>query len=462
MKLQIRIFALISVLVLFLSFVLSIFFIDKINKRMFREFEERGHLLVTNLSHSSADGIEIEDVDNLKLVMERLFKQKDIVYAGIFDSENVLLATKKSTNLKSMDLKIGKNAKRPVMVETKTIKVNENIPPVLIFRAPTFNADKEFVGSVRVGITLKRISAEKKDITYQLLKWVMFLVLIGFLFSFALARSISNPLNEMINVISGIVKSGDLTKRIEAKGNIIELKRLENIFNMMIDRLNKSESEIMEHNERLNTAFDQVSMAIDQLTNITLKEISSVTSQNSENTGKANHFMEASNKVIADADETIKKLTASMEDITHASRETSQVVKTIEEVAFQANLLALNASVEAARAGESGAGFAVVADEVRNLAMRASEAAKNTETLISATATKVEEGGELVSIAARAFSNISSNVLTMGGLMGKIAHGSSEQSQGIEQITQTINMIDQALKQVSIHSDIHPQRIPWT
>ena len=448
MKLQIRVFGLISVLVLLLTSILSFFFIYKINKRMFREFEERGYLLVTNFSHSSVDGIEIEDVDNLKLITDRLFKQKDIVYASIFDSENVLLATKKSADLKSIDLKIDNKIKKLVAVETKIIKIKENIPQILLLRTLTFNIDKEFIGSVHVGITLKRISAEKKAVKYQLFKGIIFLVLISFLFSFVLARSVSNPLNEMIYTINEIVQSGDLTKHIKAKGNIIELKRFENIFNMMIDRLKKSEGKLIQHNERLNTAFELVSTTVDQLTNITLKEISSVTNQNLENTNKTNQFMESSKKVIAEADETMKKLTVSMEDIIQASRETSHVVKTIEEVAFQTNLLALNASVEAARAGESGAGFAVVADEVRNLAMRAAEAAKNTDVLISGTAVKVEEGGAFVSIAVQAFTNISSNVLTISGLMGKIASGSIEQSQGIKQIARTIKMIDQVLEQV--------------
>ncbi|MDM8549480.1 methyl-accepting chemotaxis protein [Desulfobacterales bacterium HSG2] len=441
MKLQIKIFALISVLVLFLTLVLSLFFIDKIKKRMFMEFEERGNLLVTNFSHSSAEGIEIEDVDNLKLITDRLFEQKDVVYAGIFDSENVLLASKKSVSSE-----IDKKAERPVSVETDIVEIDENSPQILVLSAPTFNTDKECIGYVQIGVTLKRISAEKKAITYQLCAWTMIMVLIGSLFSFALARSISNPLKEMIGTISMIVQSGDLTKRIKAKGNIVELNRLENVFNIMTDRLKKSEDELMQHNEQLNAALDQVSVAIEQLINITLKEISTVTNQNSANTGKASHFMKESDKVITRANETMKKLTTSMEDIIHASRETSQIVKTIDKVAFQTNLLALNASVEAARAGESGAGFAVVADEVRSLASRASEAAKNTENLISVTAAKVEDGGALVSTSAQAFSDISSNVMAMSELVNRVARGSVEQSQGIEQIAQTIKVIDQILK----------------
>ncbi|MDM8525310.1 methyl-accepting chemotaxis protein [Desulfococcaceae bacterium HSG8] len=351
-----------------------------------------------------------------------------------------------------MDIKIGKKSARPVSVETEIIEIDQNTPPVLVLSAPVFNADKEFIGSVRVGVTLRRISAERKTVTYQLCAWAIFLVLTGFLFSFVLARSISGSLNEMIGAINQIVQSSDLTKRIKAKGNIVELNRLENAFNIMIGRLKKSENELVQHNERLKTVLDQASIAIDRLMNVTLKEISAVTDQNSADTDKTHHFMNASNKEIAHANETMEKLTTSMKKIAHASSETSQIVKTIDDVAFQTNLLALNASVEAARAGDAGAGFAVVANEVRNLALRASEAAKNTADLISVTVTKVEGGETLVFTAAQAFSDISSNVLAMGELIERVAGGSVEQSRGIEQITQTVKMIDQILKQVHIHT----------
>ena len=131
-----------------------------------------------------------------------------------------------------------------------------------------------------------------------------------------------------------------------------------------------------------------------------------------------------------------------MEDITHASEETSKIIKTIDEIAFQTNLLALNAAVEAARAGEAGAGFAVVADEVRNLAMRAADAARNTAGMIEGTVKKVKDGSGLVARTNEAFIEVAKSASKIGGIVGEISAASLEQAQGIEQINKAITEID--------------------
>jgi methyl-accepting chemotaxis protein len=145
--------------------------------------------------------------------------------------------------------------------------------------------------------------------------------------------------------------------------------------------------------------------------------------------------------VIASADQAMSQLTHSMDDISHASSETSKIIKTIDEIAFQTNLLALNAAVEAARAGSAGAGFAVVAEEVRSLAMRTAEAAKNTEGLIDGTIHKVHEGSRVVSMSNETFSQVTQSADKVSSLVFDIVNASEEQASGITQINKAINEI---------------------
>jgi methyl-accepting chemotaxis protein len=121
----------------------------------------------------------------------------------------------------------------------------------------------------------------------------------------------------------------------------------------------------------------------------------------------------------------------SMGAISNASRETSKIVKGIDEIAFQTNLLALNAAVEAARAGEAGHGFAVVADEVRKLALRATDAAKLTAALVEASSGRITDGLKLAETAQEAFSGVTQGTEKVGLLMEQIAASSNEQSMGI-------------------------------
>ena len=185
-------------------------------------------------------------------------------------------------------------------------------------------------------------------------------------------------------------------------------------------------------------------------TTASLEEMSSMNKQNAENSNQANRIMNE-NKIIAkEASDSMVRMSKSMEDISNASEETSKIIKTIDEIAFQTNLLALNAAVEAARAGEAGAGFAVVADEVRSLALRAAEAARNTSTLIAATAKKVSEGSQLVNDTNEAFSRLAASADKAAEFIGEIAAASNEQSQGIEQVAKAASEMDKVVQQNAI------------
>ncbi len=184
-----------------------------------------------------------------------------------------------------------------------------------------------------------------------------------------------------------------------------------------------------------------------------LEEISAMTKGNAKHATDADSLMRETKRTFDNANASMGRVTASMEEISKASEETSKIIKTIDEIAFQTNLLALNAAVEAARAGEAGAGFAVVADEVRNLAMRASEAAKNTAALIESTVEKVKEGSQLLTGTSEAFGGLGSSTVRVADLIDEIATASREQSTGIGQVSAAVSDMDQVIQKNSANAE---------
>jgi methyl-accepting chemotaxis protein len=181
-------------------------------------------------------------------------------------------------------------------------------------------------------------------------------------------------------------------------------------------------------------------------TSASMAEMASMTQQNAGNAGQANILMRDTRQVVDEANQAMKELIRSMQEITLSSEETGKIIKTIDEIAFQTNLLALNAAVEAARAGEAGAGFAVVADEVRNLALRAAEAAQNTSHMIDETVKKIKKGSEVVGRTNQSFEKLVDGSKKVSDLVDEIAVASQEQSQGISQINKAHSEMDRVVQ----------------
>ena len=174
-----------------------------------------------------------------------------------------------------------------------------------------------------------------------------------------------------------------------------------------------------------------------------LEEIASITKQNSDNAQQAKVVMNEAGQIIKKVQYHMSQMGQAIGEITALSEETSKIIKTIDEIAFQTNLLALNAAVEAARAGEAGAGFSVVANEVRNLAMKASEAAKNTSHLVENTIKAVKKGNELTQSTQDAFRENIEIAVKHTRLIDEIAVASQEQAQGIEQVANAVVQMNQ-------------------
>lgn len=178
-----------------------------------------------------------------------------------------------------------------------------------------------------------------------------------------------------------------------------------------------------------------------------MEELTATVKQNAENAEQAHQLAKTVSDTADRGSEMVCYVIEKMRDISGGSNRIADILSVIDGIAFQTNILALNASVEAARAGEQGRGFAVVAGEVRHLASRSAEAAKEIRTLISDSQTQVGEGSELAQQAGETMDEIATEVLRMTKLMREIANASREQSRGIEQVNIAVSQMDETAQQ---------------
>ncbi|UMB78642.1 methyl-accepting chemotaxis protein [Dickeya fangzhongdai] len=205
-------------------------------------------------------------------------------------------------------------------------------------------------------------------------------------------------------------------------------------------------SEIRQGNDELSRRTDQQAAAL-QETAASMEELTSTVKNNADNVRQARQISEEAQQMARQGGEITDNVVTTMQSISDSSRRIADITNVINGIAFQTNILALNAAVEAARAGEQGRGFAVVAGEVRNLAQRSAQAAKEIETLIGESVSRVNTGSELVREAGSAMEVIISSVSRVHDLMGEISAASDEQSRGIAQIGQAVTEMDGVTQQ---------------
>ncbi|NOG32352.1 PAS domain-containing protein [Halomonas sp. TBZ9] len=287
-----------------------------------------------------------------------------------------------------------------------------------------------------------------------LLASILGLVVLGLL----VIRAITTPLRQATDATLQIA-SGNLAARLPriTRDEVGKLAKALSIMHHSLTATTRTiksgvevvapaSASIAQGNEELSARTEQQAASLQQ-TASSMEEMTATVQQNTDNARQANGLAGENAVTMDKTGDLMQSVVQSMERITQSAQHMKEMVDAIDNIAFQTNILALNASVEAARAGEQGRGFAVVAEEVRKLAGRSGEAAKEIRTLIASSSQDIDSGAQEVRKAEAAMNEALDASRRVKDIMGEISAASEQQSGGITEINQAINEMDQMTQQ---------------
>ena len=289
--------------------------------------------------------------------------------------------------------------------------------------------------------------------------------------------TLRNTLNKMLisiddatSRISRVVTSytnDDFTDYIKVVDNYKDdMKLLMESINLLGKELGNSAKNNYDNGETLEESASTMTNSMNNLaskaneqaasleeTAAALEEITSITRNNTQNATKMATLGQVVKKSVLSGEELASKTASSMDEINEKVKAINSAITVIDQIAFQTNILSLNAAVEAATAGEAGKGFAVVAQEVRNLANRSAEAAKEIKNLVEEANIKTNDGKLISSDMIEGYKELNKNISETINIIEDVSAASKEQMLGIEQINQTVNMLDRVTQENAFESN---------
>ncbi|MFY9078646.1 methyl-accepting chemotaxis protein [Aliarcobacter cryaerophilus] len=266
--------------------------------------------------------------------------------------------------------------------------------------------------------------------------------------------NVCSDINKVLSVLDSFSKLDFRVKIDNDNGKVATgINNLSNIINHMLVE-NKSNGLTLEESSKmllfnvnkLNISSNEAAASLEE-TAAALEEITSNIRNNTESIAKMSQLSNGVIKAVNEGQAMANQTTTAMDEINTQVNLVNEAIGVIDNIAFQTNILSLNAAVEAATAGEAGKGFAVVAQEVRNLATRSAEAAKEIKAIVERATVKANEGKEIATNMIEGYKNLNSNISSTMNLISDIENASKEQLLGIEQINDAVNQLDQQTQQ---------------